>query len=43
MSPTLGKSIAMGYVDASLREPGTRVRVDVGSGVPAVVDLTQWK
>ncbi len=30
MSPTLQKSIAMGYVDAALAEPGTELAVDLG-------------
>jgi aminomethyltransferase len=31
LSPTLGRSIAMAYVDASLAKPGTTVSVGVGS------------
>jgi glycine cleavage system aminomethyltransferase T len=30
MSPTLGKSIAMAYVDSSQCEPGTKVSIDAG-------------
>lgn len=38
MSPTLGKSIAMGYVDAPLAEVGTSLGIDLrGEIVPATV------
>ncbi len=30
MSPTLGKSIAMGFLDIGLSEPGTEVSIDLG-------------
>jgi aminomethyltransferase len=28
-SPTLGKNIAMGYIPAAFREPGTMVKIEV--------------
>jgi aminomethyltransferase len=45
LSPTLGKSIAMGYVDANLADEGTTLGVDLkGSIVPAkVVKLPFYK
>ncbi len=31
-SPTLGKSIAMGFLDVALHAPGTKVEIDTGKG-----------
>lgn len=36
-SPTLGKSIAMGFLDAALHAPGTGVEIDTGKGALAAV------
>lgn len=38
LSPTLGKSIAMGYVDSALSNPDAKLSVDIsGTGIPATV------
>ena len=45
LSPTLGASIAMGYVDTPIAEPGTKIEVDAGRAMLAgeVVPLPFYK